>query len=770
MFANAGNDNPDRTTTFAYDKEGNTTQVKNALNDATNNAFDPLNRLINTAAPDAGTTNLSYNAKDEVVSHQDALAVQTSFVRDGFGEVLRETSPDRGSTTYYYDAAGAVSAVIDGRGQRVNYARDILGRLTSKTPVGLAAQAVTYGYDGGAYGKGNLTQVTDASGVTALAYDHRGNLISKTQNIGGTAAALAYSYDKADRIVSITYPSGRIVTYVRDGKGRVASVLTKPSAAALGWTTLASAITYESFGSLTSATYGNGLKLDVDWGNDGRLTARRLYTAATGANLSVLSYAYDNDDNITAITDGVDASASSSFAYDNRGRLIRASSGAGGTGGTGYQRQDYSYDKNGNRTGVERRTLASDAAAAESDSYTKAPGTNRLASVSTLGGTRSFTHDARGNLISETRPGTPSPTNVTASYDGYGRLTEHTQSGAAALSFSYNGLDDRVSQSEGGVVQRFVYDSMGRIVGEYATSPSAIRGEYIYLHPDAANDNPSPHGGDDGLGGYGLLTIMTPDASAGGAITAHYPHSNHLGAPLFSTDASGAVVTPGAYAQPVFPGQLRTRADLYYNRHRDYDPTTGRYIQADPLGLDGDANPYLYANGNPMRYVDPTGEYGIVGAGMGAGGELLTQAIYNYATGRSVFDVNCYEWGEVAFAGAMGAIGGNWVKGWVKFTPGSMKWNNVSRRIRRAEDMIGKPEDLHHWLVPQRLFKNNPLGEKLFNRPWNLNKLPRKMHSDIHKDLNALDRLWQGSPEQFRQAAGLGGVGAGLELLDGYAW
>jgi YD repeat-containing protein len=36
---------------------------------------------------------------------------------------------------------------------------------------------------------------------------------------------------------------------------------------------------------------------------------------------------------------------------------------------------------------------------------------------------------------------TPSPTNVTASYDGYGRLTSHTQSGAAALSFSYNGLD-----------------------------------------------------------------------------------------------------------------------------------------------------------------------------------------------------------------------------------------------------------------------------------------------------------------------------------------
>jgi YD repeat-containing protein len=375
----------------------------------------------------------------------------------------------------------------------------------------------------------------------------------------GTSPALAYGYDKADRIVSITYPSGRIVEYLRDGKGRVASVRTKPNAGSLGWTTLASAITYESFGSLTSATYGNGLKLDVDWGNDGRLTARRLYAAATGANLSVLSYAYDNDDNITAITDEVDATASSAFAYDNRGRLIRASSGGtggaggAGTGGTSYQRQDYSYDKNGNRTVVEWRTLATDAAAAKSETYTKASGTNRLSSIASTAGTRSFTHDARGNLIAESRANTPSPTNVTASYDGYGRLTGHTQSGAAALSFSYNGLDDRVSQSEGAVVKRFVYDSMGRIVGEYGAGPSAIRGEYIYLLPDAANDNASPHGGDDGVGGYALLTIMTPDAAAGGAITAQYPHSNHVAMSPVSTDASGTVVTPGDYAQPVFP-------------------------------------------------------------------------------------------------------------------------------------------------------------------------------------------------------------------------
>jgi len=40
---------------------------------------------------------------------------------------------------------------------------------------------------------------------------------------------------------------------------------------------------------------------------------------------------------------------------------------------------------------------------------------------------------------------------------------------------------------------------------------------------------------------------------------------------------------------------------------RDYDPTTGRYIQADPLGLVDGASVYGYAGQNPGRYVDPTG-------------------------------------------------------------------------------------------------------------------------------------------------------------------
>ena len=85
-------------------------------------------------------------------------------------------------------------------------------------------------------------------------------------------------------------------------------------------------------------------------------------------------------------------------------------------------------------------------------------------------------------------------------------------------------------------------------------------------------------------------------------------HGNHMGVPTVITDATGTEHSfPTGYALPGFPGQSRTLADLYYNRYRDYDPTTGRYIQADPIGLAGGANPYLYAEANPLRFTDPLG-------------------------------------------------------------------------------------------------------------------------------------------------------------------
>jgi YD repeat-containing protein len=231
-------------------------------------------------------------------------------------------------------------------------------------------------------------------------------------------------------------------------------------------------LTYEPFGSLKTANYGNTLKLTQDWGNEARLASKRVYRA-NNSNVSMLSYGYDASDNMVSITDGVDATRSTGFGYDAVERLTRIDGNLSG----GMKREDHVHDANGNRVRVERRALASDVTPANTDTYTTTAGTNRLASITSAAGTRAISYDARGNTLSETRPASVS---VSAAYDGYARLTSYAQ-GGTSLAHVYNGLDDRVATTTGGTTRRYVYDADGRILGEYGASAADVKAEYLWL-------------------------------------------------------------------------------------------------------------------------------------------------------------------------------------------------------------------------------------------------------------------------------------------------
>jgi len=46
---------------------------------------------------------------------------------------------------------------------------------------------------------------------------------------------------------------------------------------------------------------------------------------------------------------------------------------------------------------------------------------------------------------------------------------------------------------------------------------------------------------------------------------------------------------------------------IHYNYLRIYDPSTGRYLESDPIGLTAGPNTYAYVGNVPTMYVDPFG-------------------------------------------------------------------------------------------------------------------------------------------------------------------
>jgi RHS repeat-associated protein len=57
-----------------------------------------------------------------------------------------------------------------------------------------------------------------------------------------------------------------------------------------------------------------------------------------------------------------------------------------------------------------------------------------------------------------------------------------------------------------------------------------------------------------------------------------------------------------------FPGQrFDVSSGLNYNYFRDYEPSTGRYIQSDPIGLHGGASTFSYGMGSPLATIDLLG-------------------------------------------------------------------------------------------------------------------------------------------------------------------
>ena len=89
-------------------------------------------------------------------------------------------------------------------------------------------QNVTFTYDSTSvtYGIGRLTGRNDPSGSYVFHYDPHGNLTREDKTIGGILYTTQYIYNNNNLLTSITYPSGRTVTYTLNQTGRISQVNT----------------------------------------------------------------------------------------------------------------------------------------------------------------------------------------------------------------------------------------------------------------------------------------------------------------------------------------------------------------------------------------------------------------------------------------------------------------------------------------------------------------------------------------------------------------
>ncbi|MEO0443267.1 MAG: RHS repeat-associated core domain-containing protein [Pseudomonadota bacterium] len=577
-----------------YDVNSNTTAITDPKAHTTGQGYDPLDRLRHTTDPNGGITQFSYDEQDRLSTVTDANGNTTGYRYDAFDNLTQVDSPDTGLTTHQYDQANNRIRSLDSRGVATHYRYDALNRLSAVTFPASPAENITYTYDqtdSAGYGIGRLTRVQDQSGTTRYTYDHRGNLTQKVTVLNGQAYTTQYRYDLANNPVTITYPSGVIVSISYDDQGRLYAMdYRQPGGDA---TPLINSTTYLPFGPATRMRYGNGLLSIMDYDQDYRLT--RL---STGSVLD-MRYEYDANGNITAI-DHLQQAANKRFDYDALNRLDSAQGDYGAI--------DYTYDPVGNRLSRDQQGSGR----TQADRYHYLLGSNQLNDIDSVFSTnnnsnssnKNYIHDSNGNPI-QIGSG---PAQTDYHYNHANRLSTVTTA-TSTVDYRYNALGQRTQKTvtTGGnsVTTYYIYNELGQLLTElngngditrdyiYAngqllatlvtTLPNAGGGDAFYLVNKASGLKLRPADGSDGSPIIATQASNTSDwvrfrkvMRSDGYFYLQNLHTGMYFRPTSNSDGSGLEQRPSSYSGVRTQWSLST-ADS--DHHHLVSRWTGKYIR-----------------------------------------------------------------------------------------------------------------------------------------------------------------------------------------------
>ena len=603
---------------YTLDADGN--RIKEEIFDSSkvlvatqSKTFDGFSRLTKIIGSKSQTTSVFYDKSDNLASVLDPLSNSTNNSYDPLDRLINVSDANAGNTSFGYDLASRLTNVTDPRNLETSYQYDGLNAVTAIQSPDSGATAKTYGP------AGNLLTLTDARGkLTSFSYDALNRLIQVKYADGNIAV---YGYDQGanaiGRLTSIADSSGT-TTWLYDAYGRITQK--KQVSAAL---TLSGTDSYDPSGRRIQKVYPSGRKVTYSYDADGRelsiavdgqavLTNIRYrpFGAPTGWNWgggSPYSRTFDLDGQLTSFPLGASLRT---LTYDTAGRIT------GSTDSMPLQRLSVPVN---------------------SVAYNVSPSSNQL--MATTGSSvQTYAYDPAGNRLSDAKNG--------YSYDARGRLIQVT-AGGISTRYEINSLGQRVAKlatnlPTGG--QRFVYDDAGHLIGEYDNAGNPIQ-ETIWL-----GDTPVAVIKPSGLFYVFADQLGTPRVITTPSLRTLWrwdsdPFGN--GDAVATSDDAGVEFKYNLR----FPGQYHdVESGLNYNYFRDYDSTAGRYVQSDPIGLAGGINTYAYVNGNPVSFIDPTGEFGIVGVAAGAAVDIGIQMLIKH---RSISQI---DWWSVGISAAAGAV------------------------------------------------------------------------------------------------------------------
>ena len=208
-----------------------------------------------------------------------------------------------------------------------------------------------------------------------------------------------------------------------------------------------------------------------------------------------------------------------------------------------------------------------------------------------------------------------------------------------------------------------------------------------------------------------------------GVRTLYYNYTDRLGSIVSTTDAWGNVVERYAYdpwgerLNPENWTENDTRADLLNNRgftgheHIDgmslinmngrvYDPLLGSFLSVDPLiqapGYWLNYNRYMYCYGNPLSFVDPSGNSVLLALGIGAAvGVAIGAGLglwYGYNQGYTGWDLASCAFMGAGIGAIVGALSGYFISSSISsLIAAKTLWNfmQVGASIGSAVGLLG---------------------------------------------------------------------------------